>query len=108
MNLLRRKSRGSVTEFLQEQDDIHSAHGWGLAALDEHHLHRDVHCGAEQYSEAGIHVQKGQEQSLLSSSLLIFRMCALKYIGSNFKVQKKKKKKSSHKAGEKAKRREKY
>lgn len=107
MSLLRGKSRGSVTEFLHEQEDSPSAHGWGRAALGEHRLHRDVHRGAEQFSEAGLHVQKGQKQSLFSSSRLIFRMCALKYTGSNFKVQKKKKK-SSHKAGEKAKRREKY
>lgn len=108
MNLLRRKSRGSVTEFLQEQDGIHSVPGWGLTALNEHRLHCDIHCGAEYFSEAVLHVQKGQKQTLFNSSLLIFRMCALKYIGSNFKVQKKKEKKSSHKAGEKAKRREKY
>lgn len=91
MSLLRRKSRGSVTEFLQEQEDIHSANGWGLAALDEHHLHRDTHRGAEQFSEAGLHVQEGQKQSLFNYSRLLFRMCALKYTGSNFKVQKKRK-----------------
>lgn len=65
MNLLRRKSRGSVTEFLQEQDGIHSAPGRGLTALNEHRLHCDIHCGAEYFSEAVLHVQKGQKTDIV-------------------------------------------